>query len=207
MPEEPIRLEEDPERVLETPRLRLEPLTVDHAADLFPLLGDERLYRFIPQDPPVSLDALAARYGRLATRRSPDGREAWLNWALRRRDEPAELVGLLEASVSLDRSAFVAYTVFVPYQRQGYAAEGVGRLLAHLFDDYRLALVTAEVDTRNEASIALLERFGFARVGTTVDADHFKGASSDEYRYERRPPTPTPSGVSRSPARSAPAPG
>lgn len=185
MPAEPIRLE-DPERVLLTPRLRLEPLTVDHATALFPLLGDERLYRFIPQDPPVSRDALAARYGRLATRRSPDGREAWLNWALRRRDAPALHVGLLEASVSLDRSAYVAYTVVIPHQRQGFATEGLGRLLTHLFDDYRLEVVSAEVDTRNESSIALLERLAFVRVGTTVDADHFKGAASDEYRYKLR---------------------
>lgn len=183
MREEPIRLA-DPERVLETPRLRLEPLSVGHAAALFPSLVDERLYRFIPQEPPASLDALAARYGRLASRRSPDGREAWLNWALRRREAPTAYVGLVEGSVLHDGTASVAYTVFVPHQRRGYAVEAVGRLPGHLFADHRSTLIAAEVDTRNVASIALLERLGFARVGTTVGADVFKGAPSDEYGYE-----------------------
>lgn len=185
MIEGPIRLE-NPEGVLVTPRLRLEPLTVAHAPALVSPLGEERLYRFIPQEPPVSVDALAARYGRLSARRSPDGREAWLNWALRRRDAPTNYVGLMEASVSLDRTAYVAYSVFVPHQRRGYAAEGLGRVLTHLFGDYRVVLVAADADTRNAASIGLLERLGFARVGTTVGADVFKGASSDEHRYELR---------------------
>jgi ribosomal-protein-alanine N-acetyltransferase len=44
--------------------------------------------------------------------------------------------------------------------------------------------VAAEIDTRNTASIHLVEALGFARVATTPGADFFKGAASDEYRYE-----------------------
>ncbi len=44
----------DPEEVLETPRLLLEPLRAEHAGALFPLFRDARLYEFVPQDPPVS---------------------------------------------------------------------------------------------------------------------------------------------------------
>jgi len=43
----------------------------------------------------------------------------------------------------------------------------------------------AYVDTRNKASIRLLERLGFERVDATKDADFFKGESSDEYVYHR----------------------
>lgn len=183
MDEEPIRLVAA-ERPLETRRLLVEPLMEAHAVAVFPSIGDERLYRFIPQEPPQTVEALGARYARLSARRSPDGREAWLNWAMRLRDGPPAYVGLLEATVATDRTAHVAYTVFVPHQRRGYAAEGVGRVLTHLFDDYRVTVVAAEVDTRNAASIALLERLRFVRVGTTVGADVFKGATSDEHRYE-----------------------
>jgi L-amino acid N-acyltransferase YncA len=41
-----------------------------------------------------------------------------------------------------------------------------------------------KIDTRNVASIALVESLGFERVAFHKDADHFKGSSSGEYRYE-----------------------
>ena len=182
MPPEEIDLVA-PEARLETPRLLLEPILPAHAPVLHELMQQERLYRFIPQDPPVTPQALEDRYGFLSARRSPDGREAWLNWAVRERGS-GDYAGTLEATVHDHRKATVAYMVFVPYQRRGFAAEACGRLLEHLFDDYRVGVVAAEIDTRNAASIALVESLGFERVGFQKDADHFKGSTSDEYRYE-----------------------
>ncbi|MBA2712082.1 MAG: GNAT family N-acetyltransferase [Rubrobacteraceae bacterium] len=172
-----------PETPLETPRLLLEPLRPDHASMLYEQLQDERLHRFIPQDPPASPQALEDRYGFLLSRRSPDGREAWLNWAVRVRIS-GDYAGTIEATVHENLEATIAYTVFVPYQRQGFAAEACGRLLGHLFDDYQGGVAAAEIDTRNVASIALVESLGFRRVAFQKDADYFKGSSSDEYRYE-----------------------
>jgi RimJ/RimL family protein N-acetyltransferase len=172
-----------PEARLETPRLFLEPILPAHAPVLHERLQEERLYRFIPQDPPDSLEALTDRYAFLAARRSPDGREAWLNWAVRERAS-GDYAGTLEATVFGDGRAIIAYMVFVPFQRRGIAAEACERLLAHLFEDYRVNTVAAELDTRNAASQALVESLGFERVGFQRDADHFKGSTSDEYRYE-----------------------
>lgn len=42
----------DSEAVLETERLKLEPLTPSHALPLFPILSDERIYTYIPDNPP-----------------------------------------------------------------------------------------------------------------------------------------------------------
>jgi [ribosomal protein S5]-alanine N-acetyltransferase len=182
MPSNGIPLVE-PEARLETPRLFLEPILPAHAARLNEQLQDERLYRFIPQDPPATLQALEDRYDFLSTRRSPDGREAWLNWAVRERTS-GDYAGTLEATVHDNRTATVAYMVFVPRQRRGFAAEACGRLLTHLFQNYRVGMVAAKIDTRNVASIALVESLGFERVAFHKDADHFKGSSSDEYRYE-----------------------
>lgn len=184
MPPDEIRLVAT-EELLETPRLLLEPLLPAHAPGLYEHLQDERLYRFIPQDPPASARALEDRYRLLSSRRSPDGREAWLNWALLERSS-GDYAGTLEATVSKDWSATIAYTVFVPYQRRGIAAEACGRLLEHLFEVYRVGVVAAEIDTRNVASVALVESLGFRRVAFEKDVDHFKGSSSDEYRYEIR---------------------
>jgi ribosomal-protein-alanine N-acetyltransferase len=178
------------ESTLETGRLVLEPLLPEHAPLLFEGLADERLHRFIPTDAPESAEALETRYRKLSSRRSPDGAEVWLNFAMRLREEgtlpKASYVGMLEATVFPNRSAYIAYTVFVPFWRQGYAREGCARMLRHLLENYRVLVVVAEMDTRNAASVSLVEALGFERVGTTLGADHFKGSVSDEHRYELR---------------------
>jgi [ribosomal protein S5]-alanine N-acetyltransferase len=76
--------------------------------------------------------------------------------------------------------------VFVPFWCQGYAKEGCVRLLGHLAEDHGVRVGAAEMDTRNAASVSLAEALGFERIGTTLGADHFKGAVSDKHRYELR---------------------
>lgn len=180
----------DEEKTLETGRLLLEPLLPEHAQLLYEDLTDERLYRFIPRNAPESAVALETRYRKLTSRRSPDWSEVWLNFAMRQRQDGAQAkaihVGTLEATVYPDRSAYIAYTVFVPFWRRGYAKEGCARLLRHLVEDRGVRVVAAEMDTRNAASVSLAESLGFERVGTTLGADFFKGSASDEYRYELR---------------------
>jgi len=172
----------DRERTLETPRLLLEPLVPSHAAILYEPLRVAHLYTFIPQEPPASRESLERRYMALSTRRSPDRHDIWLNWALRRRETDA-YVGLMQATV---HAAMLAYMVFVAAQRQGYAMESAIRVLTHLFDDHQVSVVAAEIDTRNDPSIRLVEALGFVRVAIVPDADSFKGTTSDEYRYELR---------------------
>ena len=172
------------ETPLATARLRLEPLLPRHAAQLYPCLRDEALYTFIPQEPPASLAAVEARYRRLAARRSPDGAEIWLNWAARLRGAD-EYVGTFQATVRADATALLAYMIFTPFQRRGYAREGCVAVLACLAHEWGVTMVAAEIDTRNAASIALVEALGFTRVALRANADFFKGSSSDEYRYER----------------------
>lgn len=179
--------ESDPEYPLETTRLRLEPLTALHAAALFDALQAPELYTYIPRDPPASLRALDTRYNSLASRHSPDGQEWWLNWALRQR-ATGVYTGTVEATVRADYTALLAYMVFPAFWGQGYAREACAGVLAHLFEHYHVSRIAAEIDTRNAASIHLVESLGFTRVATTPHADFFKGAVSDEYRYELAAP-------------------
>lgn len=179
----------DPEALLFTERLRLEPIRAAHAVELFPLLSDARLYEHIPQDPPPDVAALERRYARLQHRASDDGSQRWLNWALRALDaDGTPLVGTAQATVlpageSQPARALIAYELGHAWQGRGYATEACRRVLALLFHDYAVQRVIAECDTLNAASIRLLERLGFVQAGITKDADRFKGRSSDEYRY------------------------
>jgi len=131
---------------LQTPRLVLEPLQVQHAAEMATLLSDAALYRFTgggPLDEPT----LRARYTRQVAGRSPDGRQAWRNWIVRRASDGAAL-GFVQATVSdadgEPRVAELAWTIGVAFQRHGYAreaavalrdwlsAQGVAGLIAHI---------------------------------------------------------------------------
>ena len=116
--------------------------------------------------------------------RSPDGLEDWLNWVAFLRDTQTP-VGTFQATVPKTGDASLAYTVFSAFWRQGYAREMALCVIPHLFATYEMPGLYAEVDTRNAASIRLLESLDFQRVRTTRDADHFKGSSSDEYTYRR----------------------
>ena len=169
------------ERVLETEHLRLEPLREFHAAELFELLSDPRMYEFIPQDPLPDREALASRYKFLESRRSPEGDEEWLNWAVRSKAD-GNCLGTVQVTVRRDHRAQLAYEIGVPYWRRGFATEACARLIQALFDE-GIVEVWAELDTRNVASIRLLERLGFTRGELRRNADHFKGSDSDECTY------------------------
>ena len=167
--------------ILETERLRLEPLRESHAGELFELLSDDRMYSFVPQQPPPTLAALAARYQHLETRRSPPGDEDWLNWVVRSKASSACL-GSVQVTIRHDGRAQLAYEIGAPYWRRGFATEACDRVVQTLFD-HGIREIWAELDTRNLASIRLLERLGFLRGTLRRNADFFKGSSSDEWTY------------------------
>lgn len=172
----------DPEQVVETERLRLEPLQPRHAAELFALLQHPDIYRYIPQEPPTSLAALTQRYQALSRRLAPAGDQVWLNWAVQITATSA-YIGHVEATVMEDQTAYLAYELGTAFWGRGYATEACTRIIQLLFDDYSVTAISAEVDTRNTASIGLLERLGFVRSGYRADADFFKGSTSHEYTY------------------------
>lgn len=167
------------EAVLHTPRLMLEPLAERHAEELFQPLQDPRLYTYVPQDPPESLPVLRERFALLAQRRSPEGDELWLNWLMRGAAD-GRCRGRLQATVQ-DELAWVAYEVLPAYWRQGLAREGCACMLGWLIDALGVRQFAAEVDSRNAASLRLLERLGFRRTGWKAGADRFKGTASDEW--------------------------
>lgn len=166
--------------VLQTRRLRLEPLTAAHAPLLFEPLRDERLYRYEAFEPPRSLEELVARFTALEKRQSPDGSERWLNWVVCLLD--GTVVGRMQATVRSDHT-LVGYDIFVPYWRNGYGKEACAAMLDFLEGEGGIETFRAFVDTENVASIKLLEAVGFHRVWTGPSED-LPGRS--DHRYERK---------------------
>ena len=153
-----------------TARLRIEPLKVAHATAMLPALLDPRIYRYIPSVRYDTVDGLAARYRRLEAG-SADSAQRWLNRCLFRSDSGAA-IGNIQATVFLlERTADIAYVLSPDNWGRGYASEAVIWLLAHLKAAGDVEFVHAQIDTRNAASIALVERLGFERQADVLDGD------------------------------------
>jgi [ribosomal protein S5]-alanine N-acetyltransferase len=168
---------------LETERLILEPLEVAHAKKLYAGLSDATLYKFIPNDP-LSLVELTEKYHRiLRGPRDNNNIELWRNWAVRLQDS-GDYIGMIETSIFPSDYAYLAYFMFASHHRKGYAHEACAAVLKHIRETYDIKRVVAEMDVRNTASWRLVESLGFIRTSNKLNADFFKGESSDEYFYE-----------------------
>ena len=145
-------------RTLETAALTLEPQRAQHADEMFTVLSDLAIYEYENQ-PPASLDALRRRYAALESRRSPDGREQWLNWVVRL--PGGEPIGYVQATVYPDGRAAIAYELGSAWWGRGLARQAVEAMLAELVAQHGARRLTAVLKQRNLRSLHLLQRLGF----------------------------------------------
>jgi RimJ/RimL family protein N-acetyltransferase len=145
---------------IETARLTLEPLRVEHDEEMFGVLDDARLHDFVGGDP-LTRQQLRDRYRRLACGHSPSGREGWLNWMLRERDTDA-LVGTLQATLTQEPAALsaeLAWVVAVTAQGRGYAKEAAAGMVAWLAG-HGVTRFVARIRPDQVASRAVAETIG-----------------------------------------------
>jgi aminoglycoside 6'-N-acetyltransferase len=64
--------------------------------------------------------------------------------------------------------AEIGFTLATEFQRQGYAAEAMRRILRLLFQDLGVRMVRANCVAENTRSARLLERLGLRRVGEPI---------------------------------------
>ncbi|AHE31010.1 GNAT family N-acetyltransferase [Burkholderia pseudomallei] len=152
--------------VILTPRLRLDALEAKHAPLFFDGLQDKALYTFIDDTPPISVEALAARYEILSRTWSPDGKERWLNWAVFQLKDSV-YIGYVQATVQSSEQCSIAYVLFTKYWGKGFASEAVQAMLTHLADAFGVRKVTACTEIENLASRALLSRLGFEETASS----------------------------------------
>ncbi len=153
-----------PLAVLETDRLVLEPQVVAHADEMFRVLSDPAIYEF-ENAPPASLEALRERFRTLESRRSPNGRQHWLNWVVRRRDGGAA-IGYVQATVLEDGDALIAYEFGSAWWGHGFATEALATAMDHLQRVYAARRIGAVFKRANGRSRRLLERVGLRAAAT-----------------------------------------
>lgn len=148
---------------LATPRLVLRAMALADAPDVFAYARDPEVLRYTTGTTPRRLEetqeflagALAASDGRM--------------WAIRLRDH-ATVIGAVEFSLLSPDTGSVHYVLARSYWRQGLMTEAVDALCSWAFDTLPslLEIKTAAVE-ENVASVRVLEKSGFTRLGTTVE--------------------------------------
>ncbi len=128
---------------IDTARLRLEPLRVEHADELVAGLDDPALHAYVGGQP-ATLAQLRGRFQLKARGMSDDLVQTWLNWVVRERGAPTGFVQATLTPTSAGPLAELAWVTGVEHQGQGYATEaaagvvtwlggrGVRRFIAHV---------------------------------------------------------------------------
>jgi RimJ/RimL family protein N-acetyltransferase len=134
--------------------LRLDPLRVEDAEDLFVVYADEAMYRYTGGSVPT-LDELRARFER-QTGPTPEGTR-WLNWVVR---AEGVAVGVVQATVQ-DDLAEVAWEIGIPWQGKGYASEATKAVVTWLLRR-DLSDVRANIHPDHAASQKVATGVGFS---------------------------------------------
>jgi RimJ/RimL family protein N-acetyltransferase len=146
---------------IETSRLTLEPLRVEHAGEMHSVLDDPALYAYIGGMPPTT-DQLRKRYAIQAAGHSPDRAQGWLNWIVRER-ETGTAIGTVQATLTPTTDARlraeVAWVIGAAHQRRGYAKEAAGAMAGWLRGHGAEGL-TAHIHPDHRASIAVATELG-----------------------------------------------
>jgi RimJ/RimL family protein N-acetyltransferase len=145
---------------IETARLSLAPLRVEHAGEMVEVLSAPALYEYIGGRPP-SHERLRARYTRQAVGHSPDGRERWLNWIARDR-EAGIAIGTVQATLTNGDgglTAEIAWVIGAAHQRRGYATEAAAAMVEWLRAK-GIDTVTAHIHPGHKASIGVARHLG-----------------------------------------------
>lgn len=166
------------------PRVVLRRLTPGDLEDFQAYRSDPEVARYQSWSSMSAVEAAAFLFERGA---APFGRPGWFQIGIAER-ATGRLVG--DIGICLHRSeaepAEIGFTLATQSQGQGLASEAVGEALVLLFEHTAVTEVLAITDTRNLASIRLLERVGF-QLRRTVPAV-FRGEECTEHVYSMRRP-------------------
>ena len=151
--------------------------------DLYAFHSDPETVRFIPWPARTveQTEAALLKY-RAIPDFSKDGDSALLGWELK---ESRKIIGQCSftfESIS-DQSGMIGYVMNPKFSGKGFAAEAVGALIRHVFATFKVELIRATIDPRNDKSIALVNRLGFTHEQTHIKHELIKDEWVDTAIY------------------------
>lgn len=180
-------------RPIVTERLILRPMTMADVSDVFAYHSRADVCRYLLFEPRTreQVEAKVLEYS-LATTLAADGDFLQLALELPARAEsvagaasPARVIGdsyFTISSVENSRGE-IGWTMHPDFTGRGYAAEAANAVLALAFRELTLHRVVAELDPRNDASIALCKRLGMHEEALFRKDLLFKGDWADTGLY------------------------
>lgn len=165
-------------RILETDRLILRPITLDDAEDLFEYASDpENTKNTFPTH--QSLEESKWIIANLFMR-SPLG-----NFAIELK-ENGKMIGTCDLRINEeDRSAELAYAINKKYWGNGYAPEAAKKLLDFAFNTLKVERIWAKYAAENGASGRVMEKIGMEKEGVLRHTKNLCGDFVDQVVYSR----------------------
>lgn len=157
----------DPRPVtLEGPRLRLEPLRMEHVEELYQAVRDPDIWTWLSWGPPASVDDIR---GYVRNAMDAQIRGEHLPWLTRRRSDGRAIGTTRFAHIDrVNRSVEIGYSMLGPDARgTGLNAEAKYLQLRHAFEDLGAIRVWLNTDERNKRSQRAMEK-----IGATQEARH-----------------------------------
>jgi len=147
---------------LDTPRLGLDPITLDDAGSLAGVFDDPAMLQFIG-GAELTRDVLRTRFERMPAGSGND-EEAWLTWVVRLQ---GVTIGIVQATVRA-AGADLAWVIGLKWQNQGLATEAA-RAVCEWLEGNGVTALLAHIHPDNSASHAVATRLGLRSSGKTDD--------------------------------------
>lgn len=157
---------------IRTKRLLLRPMKTTDRDDLFAVFCDPRVMRYWSTLPHTTPDQTAAFI-----------RETMNADAKKTADFAVELNGRVIGKAGFWNLPEIGYLLHRDFWQQGYGSEALRALLQYGFQQQGLDRVTADVDPDNQASIALLQKLGFAETGRDKNTMEIGGTWFDSIYF------------------------
>ena len=159
---------------IRTERLTLRLLTEADVDDVFVYQSDPEITRYDLYEPRTR-DEVAEKISRWSKAITLGNDDDFIQFAI---DLDGHVIGELYFTIkrSKDQLGEIGWTINPAHQRQGYATEAARAVLDLAFRTIGLHRVMADLDPRNDASIALCERLGMRLEAHYLEDLWFKGA-------------------------------
>ncbi|WEG19067.1 GNAT family protein [Alkalihalophilus pseudofirmus] len=177
--------------MIETSRLRLLPVALEHADRIEELASDYELAKTTSNVPHPYPKGGAKDFIKMVGEKEKKGEIILLSVIEK---SSTQLIGLINININLTHNrGELGYWIGVPYWGKGYGTEAAKALLTYGFEETGLNRIYAAAYTVNPASWKVMEKIGLeregvlkqhlARAGTYYDVVYY-GMTRDEY-FER----------------------
>ena len=171
---EPMPQDNVSEAMIATPRLELHHICVDDLMSLFDTPDDVSIYEGKPYINPyrVLMDQSGPLRWRVPQVKSDPSVNKWfVRWMVEK--ETREIVGSTSFHGPPDEKGMmeIGLGVHADFQRRGYATEALTGMWSWVINQPGVELLRYTVDPNNEASVALIKKFGFEGVGQQIDPE------------------------------------